>query len=278
MNDTTISEEDVARVNAKWLREIEALRRGAPQETKGRERPTGTAVSAESIGPIEIAERAGLIDRFDLCGGPESWLRRAAPLMTEGISEKPGGGASGEIQTAALQPGGVAYGGKLVYGQTDNEKFWIHNWHCLVTFPAAPARSELQYRLGVTAIANLRQAQVSSGGVWAFVTIGTTADANTPITNWTGVGFPVLATLPPASTPYFTGEAPVSGRFSVGEGRTPAVGLILGAVVSVRGGEVDYLWGTFGVHRPVAAGVAPPFEAYGRVEYRFCAVPVLDPG
>ena len=205
-------------------------------------------------------------------------MRGPRILVAAGNSEKPGGGSDGEIQTAALQPGGVAYGGKLVYNNTDNEKFWIHNWQCLVMFPAAPARSELQYRLGVTAIANLRQTQVSSGGIWAFVTVGTTADVNTPITNWTGAGFPIQVTLPPSGTPYFTGEVPVSGRFSVGNGRAPAVGLILGAVVSVRGGEVDYLWGTFGVHRPVGVGISPPFESYGRVEYRFCPVPVLDPG
>jgi hypothetical protein len=68
----------------------------------------------------------------------------------------------------------------------------------------------------------------------------------------------------PSGVVNFGGDVPVAGDIDVARGKTGAVGLILGVIVSAAAGYVQFSCGNFGTHITGESGSS----AYGRIEYR----------
>jgi hypothetical protein len=291
MSQSLITDQDCARVNTTQRSEAELLgiqrrlsnlaaiepflkRAGEDPETYFR---TLTARKKELVGKRKDThtsdqlslltwkiDEAEIIERLLFTIDP--WMQLGVPTIVEGINEQPGNpGTSGSIVTAGPYSGGLGYGGMV---ENDNspvdERFWIHNWKCTIALPSAGINSRISYRFSVSSECHVYLDPVASGSVMAFVTVGTTPDIGRSITNWNTVGWPVNATLP-SSSHNFSGDVPVSGHISVASGKTAAIGLIFGVIVSAAAGYVQFTWGNFGTHITGQSGAS----AYGKIEYRY---------
>ncbi len=197
----------------------------------------------------------------------------AVPVMAEGINQTPGiAGTQGEIGTAGIFGGGVAFGGTPEDDGThdpNTEKWWIHNWNSTAVFPAAASDGTISYKFGISNETDIYQAYGNSGSVTVFVTVGTTGDVNQPISNWQTVGWPTDIPLPQGHY-YGGGGFPVTGTIPVKGGKSAALGLIFGAIVSVASGLCMFLptsniW--TGIIRPPGQQSQP--GDYGKIEYCF---------
>lgn len=253
------------------LQELRSKRQNAEEEAAETEAPPAP-VPIRSSGAVPIRD-IFIKQAFDIpkilqpCPSP-----RSVPIMTDGISETPGvEGTEGEIKSLDLGRGGLVYGGTLLdLGRREplTEKFWVHNWRCVIRFPTAPELRRLWYRFSVSSEANINDVSVLSGSVRTFVTVGTTNDVNRPIRNWETVGWPVDVTLP-LSPPWlksYSADVPVEGIIHPRKGQSAAIGLIFGVIVGVASGRVSFSWGNFGTRRTKTTYGA---SDYGLIEYCF---------
>jgi hypothetical protein len=203
-----------------------------------------------------------------------SWNKQCAPTMREGASFPPGtSGTGGDITTAGLFNGEVAYGGILE--DTNNPEsldlqYWVHNWYYDITIPAPQSRSELYYRFTIEGELNLYRATVFMGDVSQFVTIITSPDANQPLntehwdfTGWTFFNKSVLTSL------HFIGSIPIGGRMVVDKGKIPIIRVLVGATVGVSDGIVHILWGTIGTRLTLPRSATITSSAFGLIEYYY---------
>jgi hypothetical protein len=206
------------------------------------------------------------------------WSVLNLPYMTEGIYQAPGTpDTSGDLGTAGLYAGGIAYAGELTQDGTGGpaERWWVHTWRNSAVFPAAPSTGRLYYRFAVDAECNIYRDPVDAGSVRSYVTIGTTGDvASDPVdqwTNWQTVGWPINSTLPLTTvTLDLQGGATVTGSIPVSGGKSAALGFIYGTVISVAGGLLQILYGIMSTRRSVPGSSAPvTYRDYDKIEYRF---------
>jgi hypothetical protein len=206
------------------------------------------------------------------------WSVLELPYMTDGIYQGPGSSdATGDLVTAGLYAGGLAYGGSPGGTLTENgghERWWVRTWCNSAVFPPAPVTGRLYYRFAVDSECNIYRDPVQTGSIVEYVTLGTTGDISTapPVDEWTDwrtVGWPINATLPlPGPTLVLEGNVLVSDSIAVNAGDSAAIAFIYGTIISVASGLLQLLWGNFGT-RVVKAGQTVDYRDYDKIEYRF---------
>ena len=83
---------------------------------------------------------------------------------------------------------------------------------------------------------------IVSGSVYVYVTVATTSDLNTTPVNFdqpASSQFAIDATLPAASVPpIIAGSVKVTGDFPLVSGGDPAIGILIGLIVSIADGDL----------------------------------------
>jgi hypothetical protein len=193
------------------------------------------------------------------------WSILELPTMVEGINQYPTANASGQIGTSGLFQGTGAWGGTLEGGTTD-QQWWVHTWTCTAVLPAARSRGTVSYRFGANCDALV---YLTDGAVTlvSWITVGTTSDVNTPITNWQTVYWPFdVFFTSPEPTFEIGGGIPVVGSIDVKAGQAAAIGVLFGVAVAISEGVVIFLPdSTFGMGLLGQSGSA----AWGKIQYRF---------
>src|SRR6266436_5204610 len=122
----------------------------------------------------------------------------------------------------------------------------------MVPFPATPANfgtsASLSYRFNVGAALNFYRQDVVTGSVHVYATVATTNDLdNHPIdfSHFASSDFPIIATLPQSDPPLLFGSSSISGTIPLVAGRTPAIGIVIGLIISVAKGTVQILPGEY---------------------------------
>jgi hypothetical protein len=200
------------------------------------------------------------------------WSILELPTMAEGINQTPtASDTSGEIATAGSFQGTGAWGGMPENSGTE-EQWWVHNWICTAVLPSAPHQGTVSYRFGANCEAIVYHTEGTSG-LTSFITVGTTSNVSTPITNWQTVGWPFDVTLPQPSQALFGGGAPVVGDIKVNAGQAAAITVIIGVIVSIIDGYVMFLPdSTFGIGLLGQSG----YTAWGKIQYRFNPLWVVE--
>lgn len=152
------------------------------------------------------------------------------------------------------------------------EQWWVHNWICTAVLPSAPHQGTVSYRFGANCEAIVYHAEGTSS-LTSFITVGTTSDVSTPITNWQTVGWPFDVTLPQPSQALFSGGAPVVGDIKVNAGQAAAITVIIGVIESIIDGYVMFLPdSTFGIGLLGQSGST----AWGKIQYQFNPLWVVE--
>jgi hypothetical protein len=118
---------------------------------------------------------------------------------------------------------------------------------------------------------NFYRQDVVTGSVHVYATVATTSDlSNHPIdfNQPASSDFAIVATLPTANVPpLLFGGANISGTIPLLPGGTPAIGVIIGLVISVVNGDVQLIPGEYG-----EISLGPPdattYADWGKIEYR----------
>jgi len=205
------------------------------------------------------------------------WSVLDLAYMTEGIYQAPGTpDTTGDLGTAELYAGGLAYGGELTQDGSGGpaERWWVHTWRNSAVFPAAPVTGRLYYRFAVDAECNIYRDPVAVGSVRSYVTVGTTGNAaSSPVdawTTWQTVGWPINQLLPLTTVILdLQGGIVVAGSIPVIAGQSAAIGFIYGTVISVAGGLLQLLYGIMSTRRIGAPGTTVDYRDYDKIEYRF---------
>lgn len=206
----------------------------------------------------------------------EGWWLLKVPTIGEGPCEHPPqtDTTSGMIDTVWRGPGSVAYGGNLEQYSgrgAQDEEYWVCRWHYTVVFPPAPHDGLLSYRFGINARLTPYQPTAISGGLYAWINIGTTNNSALPIGNWKAVmPWPVAESLPlaPGTFPSFGRDVPVSGNVLVKEGQKAALGVVFGVVIGLAGGSTSLLSANTSFMTHKAEPYSLPADI-GKIEYRF---------
>jgi hypothetical protein len=146
------------------------------------------------------------------------------------------------------------------------ERWWIHNWYCTAVLPPASSGGTISYKFGASCEAIVYHVE-GTANLTSFITVGTTSDVNVAITNWQTVGWPFFnVPLPQPGVPTFAGGADVIGDIPVAAGKSAAVTVYIGVIVSVTNGYVMFLPNsTFGIGLLGQSG----YMAWGKIQYRF---------
>lgn len=203
------------------------------------------------------------------------WDKILAPNATVKLVQTPGTSTAGGTGIGAeIYQGDIALGGE-VWATGSQEQWWVNTWQYMVPLPATPANlgapASLSYRFNVGASVNLYRQAVATGSVSAYATVATTGDVvGRPIdfNNYASSDFAIFASLPsPKVPPILGGTVKVSGTIPLVPGRTPAIGIVVGLIVSVAAGEVIILPGEYS-----SITLAPPDATMpgdlGKIEYR----------
>jgi len=178
------------------------------------------------------------------------WITVNLPFMGEGVNEISSvPGTSGQIYEAYLGRGIVWYSTEPPLALIDDgssgqqyDKMWMRTWTCSYVFPDAPYSGFLFYRFNIAAQLNIYQATAQAGLVYAFASVGRTADADARSPFDPAVIRPVGSGLYfPLPVPNDTRDVvviPVTGVVHVDTGKIPAVGMIYGVIVGVNHGLV----------------------------------------
>ena len=226
--------------------------------------------------PRVVSQAARLSATLDRLGDIFSWWDKIlVPNATVKLVQTPGGANTGGTGIGAeIYRGDIALGGD-VWNSGTQEQWWVNTWQYMVSLPATPANltgpASLAYRFNVGASVNLYRQDVVTGSVNAYATVATTGDvASHPIdfNNYASSDFAIFATLPsPKVPPILSGTVKVSGTIPLVPGRTPAIGIVVGLIVSAAQGEVMILPGEYS-----SITLAPPDATMptdlGKIEYR----------
>jgi hypothetical protein len=244
-------------------REIAAMQKQRAELTKRlRTAAAKDARFFSNVNLIEDRRVSALIDIGDILW---PWSILQLPMMQEGINEAPGTSDSdGEIATAGLFQGTGAWGG-MPEDWGPKERWWIHNWYCTAVLPPASSAGTVSYKFGANCEAIVYHVE-GTATLRSFITVGATSDVNTSITNWQTVGWPMDVSLPQPGQASFGGGVPVVGNIAVGKGKSAAVTVYIGVIVSITNGYVMFLpTGTFGIGLLGQSG----YMAWGKIQYRF---------
>lgn len=168
------------------------------------------------------------------------WSIFELPTMVEGINQIPSSNTSGQIATAGLFQGTGAWGGTLE-GWATEQQWWVHTWTCTAVLPSARSQGTVSYRFGANCDAMVLR---TDGAVTliSYITLGTTSDVSTPISNWQTVGWPFdVFFTSPEPTFEIGGGAPIVGSINVSAGQTAAITVIFGVIVAISEGLVMFL-------------------------------------
>ena len=226
--------------------------------------------------PRVVSQAARLSATLDRLGDIFSWWDKILlPNATVKLVQTPGGANTGGTGIGAeIYRGDIALGGD-VWNSATQEQWWVNTWQYMVSLPATPANltapASLAYRFNVGASVNLYRQDVVTGSVNAYATVATTGDvASHPIdfNNYASSDFAIFATLPSSKVPpILGGTVKVSGTIPLVPGRTPAIGIVIGLIVSAAQGEVMILPGEYS-----SITLAPPDATMpgdlGKIEYR----------
>ena len=235
-----------------------ALKLRTPPPQRARSLPPRLAETLNKLGDI-----------FNL------WQSILAPNATVALVQTPNSPDAGGSIGADIYQGDVALGGE-VFNSGTQEQWWINTWQYMVSFPTTPSGlvspASLSYRFNASTALNLYRQDVVSGSVYVYATVATTNDLiNHPVdfNNYTSSDFLINSTLPVSAVPpLISGSASISGAIPLVPGRTPAIGIIVGLIVSVADGTVQILPGEYS-----DISIAPPdatmASELGKIEYRF---------
>jgi hypothetical protein len=195
------------------------------------------------------------------------WSTLELPTMQEGVNDTPNTSDSdGEIATAGLFQGAGAFGG-MPADWGPKERWWIHNWYCTAVLPpAGNTGGTISYKFGANCEAIVYHVE-GTANLSSFITVGTTSDVNVAITNWQTVGWPFFnVALPQPGVPSFGGGVPVIGDIPIAAGKSAAVTVYIGVIVSITNGYVMFLPNsTFSIGLLGQSG----YTAVGKIQYRF---------
>jgi hypothetical protein len=136
----------------------------------------------------------------------------------------------------------LAFGGQLFAGAV--EQWWIFTWYTIIEFPPTSPElvgtASLAYRFNVPASLMFYQQDILSGSVHAYVTVATTSDDTRNAINFAqpvSSQFAIATDLPaPGVPPMVGGTAQVTGSIPLQAGGHPALGILLGMIVSIQNG------------------------------------------
>lgn len=216
-----------------------------------------------------------LIETLDILAdifGP--WITIVAPNATVGVVQAPSSSVSMGGLDAEIYTGDLALFGD-VYSYTTQEQWWVNTWQYTIPLPQILSTDTnpgwLSYRFNVGAFLSFYRQDVLSGSVHVYVTTATTNDLathpldfNQPVSS----EFLIDTALPVSDVPpLIDGEAAITGAIQLVPGGTPAIGIIIGLVVSAANGEVQIIPGEYSLieltnpDAKVAADI-------GKIEYR----------
>jgi hypothetical protein len=176
------------------------------------------------------------------------WNTVVAPNATVGLAQTPTStNTSGSI-------GGEIYTGDIALeGQISNadalEQWWVNTWQYIIPLPISSSSNpgSLAYRFNVGASVGLYRQDFLTGSVHIYATVATTNDlAGQPIDFSQPVSstFAIAADLPTSAVPPIVdGNAKITGSITLAAGKTPAIGIIIGVIVSVAKGNLQILPG-----------------------------------
>jgi len=198
---------------------------------------------------------------------PDCAVAVALPAMA-GVSEAPGAPADGRITTVATGPGTVSIMGDL-RNASDEEQWWVANWHSWVYFPAQPVTGTLSYRFTLRADLIGIPASAVFGSLRASLTLTTVADVTRPQPVITGSYWPVDETLPltPEAKARLGRNLVVTGSIAMTRDCPAALDLTFIDIISIASGEVNLSRGeaSFAVYN----GTQQSADSVGRVDYCF---------
>jgi hypothetical protein len=226
--------------------------------------------------PRVVSQAARLTATLDRLGDIFGWWEKIlAPNATVKLVQTPGGASTGGTGIGAeIFRGDIAIGGD-VWNSSAQEQWWVNTWQYIIPLPVTPATltapASLAYRFNVGASVNLYRQDVITGSVDVYATVATTGDlANHPIdfNNYASSDFAIFASLPSSKVPpILSGTVKASGTIPLVPGRTPAIGIVVGLIVSAAQGEVLILPGEYS-----SITLAPPDATMptdlGKIEYR----------
>jgi len=203
---------------------------------------TPNAIPVKSQSSRLAATLDGLANIF----GP--WSTVVAPNATVGLVQTPtsantSGAIGGEIYT-----GDIALVGQVSNGDAQ-EQWWVNTWQYIVPLPifSSPNPGSLAYRFNVGASVGLYRQDFLTGSVHIYATVATTNDlASRPIDFSQPVSstFAIAADLPTSAVPPIVdGNAKITGSIALAAGKTPAIGMIVGFIVSVAKGDLQIIPG-----------------------------------
>ncbi len=217
------------------------------------------------------ANLTAILDRF---GDIFNWWQYVvAPNATVGLDQPPATtDASGSIGADIFQ-GELALGGEISNGDMQ-EQWWVNTWQYIVPFPATPSSSpssaSLSYRFDVSAILDFYRQDLVTGSVHVYATVATTNDLanrlidfNNPVSS----DFAIVATLPASGVPpQVSGVTHVTGTIPLVPGATPAIGILIGLIISVASGDLLVLPGDSFINL-IPPGATVPSDL-GKIQYR----------
>ena len=203
------------------------------------------------------------------------WEKVLAPNATVKLVQAPSGPNIGGTGIGAeIFQGQIALGGE-VWNGGPHEQWWVNTWQYMVPLPATPANigaaASLAYRFNIGASLAFYRQDVVGGSVHAYATVATTGDlAGHPVdfNNYVSSEFAIVGSLPVPGVPAIIGgTAKFSGTIPLVPGKTPAIGIIVGLIISVADGDVLILPGEFSNITLAPPDATMPSDL-GKIEYR----------
>ncbi len=202
------------------------------------------------------------------------WQSVIAPNATIGLTQTPHTADTGGIGIGAdIFRGELALGGEI-WNASPHEQWWVNTWQYIVPFPPTPSTPSnpglLSYRFNVPASVAFYRQNVIAGSVHVYATVAATSnlsahpiDFNHPVSS----DFALIATLPASGVPpILGGTAKVTGAIPLTPGGTPAIGIIIGLIISVVQGDVQIIPGEFSMINLVPPDATSASDL-GKVEY-----------
>jgi hypothetical protein len=172
------------------------------------------------------------------------WNKIVAPNLSVVLAQTPTGpNAGGTFGADIINGNYLSFGGDMYAGAV--EQWWIFTWQTIVQFPTTSSglagTASLAFRFNVPASLMFYTQNLVTGSVHAYVTVATTNNSNQrPIdfTHPASSQFSIATTLPaPGVPPMVDGTANVTGAIQLEAGSTPALGILLGMIVSIANGD-----------------------------------------
>ena len=227
-------------------------------------RPRPSVPAVKDISPRVALTLDHLADIF----GP--WQIVAAPTATVGLVEKPTSSKTSGDVNGILSPGYIIPYAAISNSSTQ-EQWWVNTWQYIIPLPITPTGpGRLAYRFSVQAGLEFYRQNFLSGP--RMSTARSRQQATSPATPSTSPTPPAPPspspkTCPPARSRPCSPDNAVNGHIDLVAGKTPAIGILCGLILSVAQGEMrvtpDYYSYIF-LSNPDAKTNAD----IGKIEYR----------